>query len=301
MRQVDRITEALQRAQEQGQQQAQPNRGPAPVKEEVLRASVVPMAERLPAGLPRSNIVYSKTRVAKVSTQELAQRRIVVDGANPALTSAVKFLRTQVVQKMRENNWRTLALVSASGNEGKTFMAVNFAVSVAMEFDQTALLVDADLRNPSVHEYFGLPGAPGLSNFLVNHTPLDHLLVNPGIERLVILPAGAPQANSAELLGSTQMAALVADIKSRYSDRIVVFDLPPVLKAADALAFAPLVDAFVLVAADGKTARDDLRRTRQLLGSNNIIGVILNKSREAFDDDGEPRTNWFQRLFRSET
>jgi protein-tyrosine kinase len=296
---VDRITEALERAQKNGP-------GVTIGTEEILKPSltpivpVVPVAERIPAGPQNRNIVYSRTRVADVALKVLADRHIVVEGANRDLVNSIKLIRTQIVQKMRENGWKSLAIVSPSDDEGKTFMAVNFAVSLAMEFDQTCLLVDADLRRPGVHKYFDLPAAPGLSNYLVNHTSLDSCLVNPSIERLVVLPGGTPQVNSAELLGSTQMAALVADLKARYSDRVIVFDLPPIVRRADALAFMPLVDCVVMVVAEGESTRDEVMRARQLLGRANLIGVVMNMSDEPFDpeeDDDVPRRGFISRLF----
>lgn len=314
MKAVDRMTEALARArapEAPGKQASEEilktaftPTGPAQPRpaEEVLKPftgpagplgarNLQPLAPVSPAAEPqrggRPSIVYSRTRIAPVAFAELAERHVAVDGAHPDLVNAIKLIRTQIVQKMRENGWKTLGLVSPGDGEGKTFLAVNFAVSLAQEFDQTCLLVDADLRRPGVHRYFGLPAAPGLANFLVDHTALDALLVNPGIERLVVLPAGSQQPHSAELLGSVQTAALVADLKARYADRIIVFDLPPVLRRADALAFAPLVDAMVMVVAEGEAERDDVVRARQLLGRANLIGVVLNKAETSFDPTEE--------------
>lgn len=307
MKAVDRITEALERAQESGttgkaggEEILRPSL--APVAPVTVIAPVQPFPERRP-GTPaaKPSIVYSRTRVARVPLAELVERHVVVDGASRDLVNAIKLIRTQIVQKMRENGWKTLGIVSPGDDEGKTFMAVNFAVSLAMELDQTCLLVDADLRRPSVHKYFGLPAAPGLANFLIDHTALDSMMVNPGIERLVVLPSGPAQQNSAELLGSVQTAALVADLKARYADRIIVFDLPPVLRAADALAFAPLVDAMVMVVAEGEAERDEIVRARQLLGRSNLIGVVLNKSDEPFDPQAEeapPPRGFLARLLR---
>ncbi len=278
MPKLDRITEALERAQAQdsvgdsGHNVFRVN--PAPL------TPVVHKAEFLRGTPGRAAIVYNRTRVANVPRDELIRSGIVVDGAEAPLTNAIKLLRTQIVQKMRERGWRTLAIVSPAEGEGKSFMAANFAVSIAAEFDQTVLLIDANLRTPSLHRYFGLPAEPGLSDYLVRRAPLDTILVNPGIERLVIMPAGSAQPNSAELLGSTEMTALMADVKSRYADRIVVVDLPPVLRSADALAFAPLVDAMVMVVEDNRSSRDDITRTHQLLAGTNLIGVVLNKARE---------------------
>lgn len=304
MKPVDRITEALQRAR---------TAGPAATlgTEEVLKTAfspvvpvmpVIPAPDRMPPAPTARGIVYATTRVAAVSLAALASRHIVVEGANRNLVNSIKLIRAQIVQKMRENGWRTLAIVSPTDHEGKTFMAVNFAVSLAMEFDQTCLLVDADLERPGIHRSFDLPAAPGLSNHLVTRTPLEHCLVNPGIDRLVVLTGGTPQADSAELLGSARMAALVAELKSRYTDRLIVFDLPPILRRADALTFLPLVDCVVMVVAEGASTRDNVLRARQLIGRANLLGVVMNMSEESFApeaDGARPHRGWFSRLFGS--
>jgi len=160
-------------------------------------------------------------------------------------------------------------------------VAINLAISLAMTFNQTALLVDADMRRPGVRATFGLKTGPGLSDCLLSHTPVEQLLIHPGIDGLVILPGGAPLPNSSELLGSRQMAELVRDLKSHYHSRIVVFDLPPVLTGADVLAFAPHVEAALLVVEEGKTRSEDVTRAVELLSGTHLIGTVLNKSAEA--------------------
>jgi len=290
----DRITEALERAQAQGT--ALGDTGPRNLRGTATQ--IAPLARRAefvrgsPAG---TSPVYTHTRVARVAQDELIRCRVAVPGAAPDFIDAVKLVRTQIVQRMREHGWRTLAVVSPGDGEGKTFMAVNIAVSVAAEYDQTVLLVDANLRRPAIHEYFGLPAEPGLANFLVERVAVDSILVNPGIERLVIMPGGTPQLRSAELLGSNLMTTLMADIRSRYSDRMVVIDLPPLLRSADALAFAPLADALVMVVEDNHSNREDVARAQQMLAGTNLIGVVLNKARETRRDAVQRSTGLFGR------
>jgi capsular exopolysaccharide synthesis family protein len=296
---IDRITQALERAQAQSATLGGAN------GEGILRPAPAPLPPAAPRRelrrtvAARAPIVYTKTRVTGVRQEDLKRRRVAVDGIAAAeLVDSVKLLRRKIVQRMREKGWRTLAVVSPHNGEGRTFMAVNFAVSLTAEVDQTVLLVDADLRRPAIHRLFGLPAEPGLSNYLIDQTPLDSILVNPGIERLVIMPAGAPQSNSAELLRSKRMATLVAEMKSRYSDRIVVIDLPPLLGSADALAFAPLADAVVMVVEDKHSNREDIRCAQQLLSGANLIGVILNKAWDRSTGRIDRRSGFFERLFK---
>jgi Mrp family chromosome partitioning ATPase len=132
-------------------------------------------------------------------------------------------------------------------------------------------------------EHFGLSRRKGLSDYLAADTPIEELLIKPGIvEHLVLLPGGRPLANSSEMLSSPKMGRLVEEVKARYPSRIVIFDLPPVLTTSDTLAFAPQVDAALLVVEDGVTQKDELSRAVDLLSVTNIVGTVLNKA------DGQP-------------
>jgi Mrp family chromosome partitioning ATPase len=142
--------------------------------------------------------------------------------------------------------------------------------------------VDADLRYPSVHAYFGLPNGPGLVDYLSGNASLPDLLVHPqGFDKLVLLPGGRPAAGGAELIGSPMMANLVRELKHFYPDRYVLFDLPPLLSFADPLAFAPLVDAIILVVERAKTPREGIKKCVEVLKGFPVLGLVLNKAEES--------------------
>ena len=265
---MERIKQALERARAERTGQS------AAVAVEVDTAATPPAEE-----IPAEQVTYSQTRHMAVSAPELRAKR-VVSGFDPCeFTDAYKMLRTQVLQRLNENNWNVLAVTSPGTGEGKTLTALNLAVSLAMEVNYTVLLVDANLRHPSLHEHLGLPGSPGLSDYLSKDTPLTELFVHPkGIDHLTILPGGHAMLNSAEMLNSPKMSRLVDELKSRYASRIVIFDLPPVLNAADAMAFAPYVDATLLVVEEGKTKRKEVEHAVELLAGTNVIGTVLNKA-----------------------
>lgn len=222
-------------------------------------------------------IVYTQTRTAAVTPAVLRERRIVATFESGPFSDAYKILRTQVMQRMRENGWNLLGVTSPGAGEGKTLTAVNLAVSLGMEASQTVLLVDADLRKPGLHAAFGLEAGPGLIDYLLDQVPLPDLLIHPGIQRLVLLPGGRPVTRSSELLTSSPMRALVGELKHRYASRMVVFDLPPLLNAADVLAFSPLIDALLLVVEAGRTQVEEVERSLALLSAVPIVGTVLNK------------------------
>lgn len=284
---MDRIADALERVRQEA--------GPVGVIRPNRTARPRPQAHV--AG--PTEIRYTRTRTVTVSRELLREQRIVAGFEAGSYKDSYKILCTQVLQRLRENGWNALALTSPGAREGKSLTAINLAVSLALEVDQTVLLVDADLRSPRIHRSFGLPPGPGLSDYLISNTPLEDILIHPGIGGFVILPGGRPIVNSSEMLGSQKMMSLVQELKSRYPSRIVLFDLPPVLSAADALAFSPYVDAAVLVVEEGGTDRHEIQRAAEMLGSTRLIGTVMNKSRHVqLEGEPESKTGWFGRLFR---
>ncbi len=224
-------------------------------------------------------IAYTHTRTMGVAKNIMREKRVIAGFEQNAFTEAYKILRTQVLQRLCEKNWNSLAITSPGLNEGKTLTAINLAISLSMEVNYTVLLVDADLRHPNVHSYFGIDTEYGLSDYLTADKPLSELLVHPDeIPGFVILPGGKPLANSAEMLSSPKMIKLVEELKARYPSRIILFDLPPLLSAADTLAFSPYVDAALLVIEDAKTLAEEAKRAVDLLHGTNVIGTVLNKS-----------------------
>lgn len=239
------------------------------------------------AGLQRralvpAEITYTQTRTVGLYPGWLRQNRIIASDTADAHTRAYKVLRTQVSQRMRANGWRTLAITSPGPRQGKTITAINLSISLALEANQTVLLVDADLHQPSVHLYLGFDAPLGLRDHLQQGAPVEEILVHPEIRRLVVLPGSTPLSSSSEWLSSPAMLRLVQELKRRYPSRLVVFDLPPVLATDDVLAFAPYIDASLLVLADGETLRDDAARAAALLqdANQNLLGTVLNKSGE---------------------
>ena len=226
-------------------------------------------------------IVYSQTRTVGIEDRVARRNRLVTGIQDRTAVAAYKILRTKVLQRMKQEGWNALAVTSPGQEEGKTLTAVNLAISIAQEVNHTVLLVDFDLRKPKVHEYLGYQPEKGINDFVYDDAPLHEILFNPGIERMVVLPGREPVFNSSEVLSSPKMVSLVEELKSRYPSRIVIFDLPPVLSADDALAFSPYVDGTLLVIEDGATTKDEVAQTLDYLSATNVIGTVLNKAEHA--------------------
>jgi len=232
------------------------------------------------------DIRYSETKIKKIDDSVLKEGKVISLFHEIEKIDQIKSLRTQILNHLNEVGGNSILVTSANPCEGKTFTSINLGVSIAQELDRTVLIVDADLRKhiknhkDFASDFFGTAMTEGLSNYLLGQAEIPELLLNPGIERLVLLPAGRPLPNSAELLGSPRMVMLVNDIKSRYSDdRIIIFDSSSILSSADPLVLTRYVDGVLLIVEEEKTTADDLKKTMELLKDKRVLGTVLNKSK----------------------
>jgi len=213
---------------------------------------------------------------------ELRERELILPpGSTGPMGGPYKMLRTQVMKRLDQLNANSLAVISAVSGAGKTLTAINLAISVASDSGRTALLVDFDLRNPNIHRRFGYAPKVGVEDCLANGRPLHEAMFKvAGYDRLTVLAARARVDNSSELLRSQRTIDLMIEMRTRYANRVLIFDLPPVLQADDALAFSRYVQAGLLVVGEGRSRRDDVTKTIELLHELPIVGTVLNGSRD---------------------
>ncbi len=172
-----------------------------------------------------------------------------------------------------------IMVTSSLPGEGKTFVTINLAISMAMELDRTVLLVDADVSRPSVLERIGLPPAPGLLDLLTRPSAdLSQFLLRTNIDKLSVLPAGAPQGKATELLASDAMNRLLDELADRYSDRIVVFDAPPLLPSTESRVLATHMGQIVMVVEAEQTPVKTLERAMATVAACPVVLPLLNKT-----------------------
>ncbi len=273
---MDRISKALKLAKEQKAQET----GEDPISRSTLKPEATVNDTAVGA------IEYSQTRRIKIPETVLADNRVLNAVTEAQYIDSYKLLRTRVLRAMHKNKWITLGVTSATANVGKTLTAINLSISTAFKEDVTVMLVDADLRRPSVSQTFGLDVQAGLNDYLRDNVPVEDLLIHPEIDRFVVLPNYGTSTGSSEMLASPRMLDLVDELSSRYASRIIIFDLPPVLVGDDVVAFAPHLDAVLIVVEDGITQSAELAKAMELLGEVNVIGTVLNKAQEAIHDVG---------------
>ena len=248
-------------------------------RQERQHSSIEPSEGKAQSAVDVSSIKYTRTKSVESSYEKMREKHLLSSMEYGEYTDALKILSTQVLQRMNENNWSSIAITSPRYATGKTTIAINLGLSIAREVDYTVLVVDANLRHPNLHEHFGIKPQKGLSEYLTSDVEISDILINPkGIEHFVMLPAGMPYSDSSELLGSPKMCSLVEELTTRYPKRIIIFDLPPILETADALSFLPCVDTALVVVEDDVTKEADLKSAVDMLSVTNVIGTVLNKS-----------------------
>jgi exopolysaccharide/PEP-CTERM locus tyrosine autokinase len=247
----------------------------------------------------------SKPRDVELRIQEGSQSRIELDfntlKAGGIMTPNEE--RSQIAEEFRHikrplllnafgegaiqaANRNLIMVSSARPSEGKTFTTVNLALSIALERDRTVLLVDADVAKPSVSRILNFPGTAGLVDYLADHDRnLSELILQTSMPKLRILPAGRRHAHSTELLASETMSQLAQELAQRYSDRVVIFDSPPLLATSEAAVLAGLMGQLVMVVEAGKTKQEELREALALLDPKQYVGIVLNKSSKPFGAD----------------
>jgi non-specific protein-tyrosine kinase len=220
---------------------------------------------------------YTKSRTVKLDMTTLANNRCVAIFPYARETEVYKVLRTQVLRYTKEKGGNTIMITSALPEEGKTLTAINLAFTFAKLFEQTVLLVDGDLRQQDIHKRLGFRSDRGLADYLVDDRPVQEIITWPGIDKLTVISGSRVLHESTELLGSTRMTDLVQEMKTRYPDRYVFFDVPPILSSADALAFVPLVDYVIMVVRSGTTSENDVKKALELIPQDKVIGFVLNR------------------------
>ena len=188
-------------------------------------------------------------------------------------------LRSTIIALTRgEVFLNTLLVTSTASDEGKTITALNLAISLAKEQDHTVLLVDADLRRPSIHKYLDIEPEFGLVNCLRDGLPVERALVKTGIGKLVVLPAGEAVKDPLDMLSSMRMREIVEELKSRYSERYVIFDTPPAQIFSDAIVLADMVDSTLFVVRENRASKADIQKVLETFKNHNLLGVVYNDS-----------------------
>jgi len=257
--------------------------------EPVAELVVKPVRVEVSAPAPRQE----PTRTITIN----ADNRLLATIAEPhsAVAEQYRKLKSSLVRLTNEDRFRNLLMVtSAIAGEGKSLTAVNLAISMAQEYDLTVLLIDADLRRPSIHSYLGFEQTIGLSDCLQDDINIGDAIVKTDIDKLSVISAGREVAKPLELFASKKMQDLMAEIKHRYKDRYVIIDTPPLLPFAETRSLAHIVDGVVFVIHEGVTPQESVAEAKEILKGCPVLGVVLNDS-TALDTESSHYNRYYTR------
>jgi protein-tyrosine kinase len=239
-------------------------------------------------GLKNGDHVTPEIEEERIERHEITREPQKVEGisSDPKLVSLMQSgslaaeqfrkLRTYLLRFKIHDVPKTIMITSATSGEGKTFVAANLAISISYELNTHALLVDCDLRNPNLAQWFGLQNGKGLSDYLSGNGNSSELFMKTKVEKLNLLSSGTIQDNPTELIGSKKMEALIHELKSRYPDRYMIIDSTPLLATAEPEVLAKFVDGIIIVVRAGVTPRETVKQAIANLDKGKIIGFVLN-------------------------
>lgn len=265
---MDKLAKALDKARTQRTQRI----NTSAVRENISRVQAQVQAQT------QARQASSTASLIQLDDLVLERNHIIGHRTRSGEADTFRILRTQVLQAMQQNGMKTLGITSPNYGDGKTTIALNLALSIAMDQKQTVLLVDLDLRKPNVMDYLGFTVTTGLTDYFTSDRPIAECMLRTSFERFSILPAGRMLENSSEILGSPKIAALAEEMRTRYADRMIIYDLPPTLAQDDPLVFLPHVDGVLLVVNEGVTRTHELRAAMRVLSQAHVIGTVLNNS-----------------------
>lgn len=202
---------------------------------------------------------------------------IALTDKNSAVGEQYRNLRARISLATESSAGKSILFTSAVPGEGKTLTSANMAITIAQGVQKKVLLIDADLRHPSLHKVLGINAEKGLTDYLKGDISLESIFLSASVDGLTFIPAGKPAPNPAELLESQRMKDLVKELKTRYSDGFIIFDSPPIIPTSDPIILAQMIDWTIFVVLAGRTPRETIARALASYGLKNILGIILNK------------------------
>jgi protein-tyrosine kinase len=261
------------------------------VAPEVVENNTVP-TQAPPIKTDNSLNSYSNNDTLQLNKNELASRGFLIDDGT---RKNIKDEFRQIKRKLLNNafgassktlNNSNLVMVSSSKpNEGKTFISINLALSIALEQDKTVLLIDADVLRPSLNRELGFGQVPGLIEYLLGQKDnIPEIMYSTNINKLKVIPAGEPHHLSNELLASDRMESFAKELADRYPDRIVIFDCPPLIGVTETLVLANLMGQALVVVEESKTLLTDIQKATENLNEDLALGLVLNKAIRSHKD-----------------
>lgn len=248
-------------------------------KESKLKGDRVPLGQPVSSG-KKELIPSSPAEIIKAG--KYSPKLVVLLAPDSMDAENFKILRSQILFPKDGKRPRVIMVTSALPGEGKTFVASNLAVSIALSFDEYVLLVDCDFRRPTVHRMLGISVVKGLHEHLMGQMPLEDLILKTGIGKLSVLTAGNPSPNPSELLASRVMRNFLEEVKNRYDDRYIIIDATPAQVTSEANVLSQYVDGIIFVVMAERAPKEAIQRSIDNLGKEKILGVVFNGYNQSY-------------------
>ena len=242
------------------------------------------------AGQPAGDTPAPTARTRRVELDLTRMRQlgmVTAAGGRTNLLEEFRIIKRPLLKRAfaergpKDNPANLIMVTSALPGEGKTYCAINLAMSIAMELDHTVLLVDADVARPSVLRTLGLPVQRGLMDILVDdQLDLSDVMLRTNVDTLALLPAGSTSASATELLASSTMTAMLHELANRYPDRIIIFDSPPLMLTTEARVLASHMGQIVVVVEAQTTTQHAVKESLHQLEGMSNVNLIYNKTRD---------------------
>jgi len=260
-------------------------------KQVVVEDSPVAMSDTTIEPVKKS-VSYANNDILQLDKKELENRGFLIDdGTRKNIKDEFRQIKRKLLNNAFGASAKTLhhsnlVMVSSSKpNEGKTFISINLALSIALEQDKTVLLIDADVLRPSINRELGFGEVPGLIEYLLGQkNDISEVMYSTNIDKLKVIPAGEPHHLSNELLASDRMESFAKELADRYPDRIVIFDCPPLIGVSETLVLANLMGQALVVVEESKTLLADIQKATENLNEDLALGLVLNKAIRSHKD-----------------
>ena len=273
---MGKYSKALEKAKDEEFRQNEPLVELADAVEEAKQSEEVIMDMAPPLPVKATPSVHEHTPIVDEMAGWDVKLREVISGNSKQVAESIRILRTKIFYPDSGEVPRSILVTSAIPGEGKSFVCANLGVSIAQGIEKEALLVECDLRRPSLSKLLGLQTSRGLVDYLQNGTPIEQLIQQTSMPKLTVLASGKPPKNPAELIGTRKMASLIDELESQNPDRIIILDSPPIQAASETDVLAKNVDKIILVIRWGFARREHAKQLVEMLGREKIIGVVFN-------------------------
>ena len=262
---MERIRIAVEKARQQSAEQELQSgnealKAPRPVEEDFAK------------------IHYSQTKVVELDLDHLERHRIVAYNKNHPSSWMFDILRTRVLHLMEENGWRTWPSHHPAPRLARRLLAINLAMSMAHQTQHTAMLVDFDLRRPKVGTYLGIKREKSLNDVLAGTAEISDAMINPNLPSLVVLPTNKPVKNQPKCFHQSLRDRIITELRGRYQERIVIFDLPPLWLPTMQFPMLPKIDCVLVVIGNGMSTQREIKESLRHLSGANLLGMVMNKA-----------------------